>query len=770
MSASKPQLPTGIREASGERLDSWKEIAAYLKRDERTVRRWEKEGLPVRRKVHKKQASVFAYRAEIDAWWNSDRQRLESIERPAPRGRLMQWLLIGLLGASVVAFATLKASNLRRVRWARNQALPEISRLLDQDKLDAAFRLARQAELYIPDDPLLDRLFRSFTVSVSIQTTPPGADIYVRRYSAEGEEQTYLGQSPLENIRIPWDYLHWRIVKPGFGTVEAASSVFPNMNLRFLLDDAQGIPVGMVRVPGGTFQFRSAPTVELAPYWLDKYEVMNRQFKEFIERGGYENRDHWKNEFVQDGRRLSWENAMAEFRDSTGRPGPSTWELGSFPEGQADFPVAGVSWYEAAAYCDSVGKSLPTVYHWYKAAGLGIDSDVLHFSNFGGRGLTRAGERQGVGPYGTYDMAGNVKEWTWNESDGRRYILGGAWNEPSYMFAIEDAHAPISRSATFGFRCAKYEAPLPEPLTRPIEALAREYAREKPAPESAFTIYKSLYSYDRTDLDAHVESTDGSSNDWKRERISFVAAYGNERVVAYLFLPKNVSPPYSTVIYFPGVSSYFRKSSKDITPEWATFAVKSGRAVLYPIYMGTYERRINSATSRETPEEVVQPGSACLPVGPKAGRDLVVQWAKDLGRAVDYLETRKDIDSHRLAYYGLSLGAVWGPVLTAVEPRLKASVLVAGGLPFEKLPPEIEPLNFAPRVRIPTLMLNGRDDFMFPVASSQLPLFHLLGTPGTEKRYLTFESGHVPPDQPVIKESLDWLDRYLGPVASASSR
>jgi eukaryotic-like serine/threonine-protein kinase len=170
------------------------------------------------------------------------------------------------------------------------------------------------------------------------------------------------------------------------------------------------------------------------------------------------------------------------------------------------------------------------------------------------------------------------------------------------------------------------------------------------------------------------------------------------------------------------------------------FAARSGRAVLYPIYMGTFERRITSSAVRQTTEEVAQPGSACLPVGSKAGRDLVMQWAKDLGRSIDYLETRQDIDSHRLAYYGLSLGAVWGPVLTAVEPRLKASLLVACWLPFEKLPSEIEPLNFAPRVKIPTLMLNGRDDFIYPVDSSQVPLFRLLGVPGSQKRRVTFES------------------------------
>jgi formylglycine-generating enzyme required for sulfatase activity/dienelactone hydrolase len=553
-------------------------------------------------------------------------------------------------------------------------------------------------------------------------------------------------------------------MKQGFESIQAASGVLPNVNLNFTLDAPGASPPGMVRVPGGTFQFRSAAPVELDSYWLDKYEVTNKQFKEFVDRGGYQDHLNWKQSFIKDGRSLSWEEAMTEFRDSTGRPAPSGWELGSYPEGQADFPVGGVSWYEAAAYCESVGKSLPTVYHWYKAAGLGIDSEILRFSNFSGKGPVRIGETQGLSPYGTYDMAGNVREWAWNETGAKRYILGGAWDEPSYMFAIQDAQPPISRSSTSGFRCAKYGGSLPAKLTSPITTLTRDYTREKPAPESAFALYKSLYSYDPAELDARVESVDDSSANWRKEKITFQASYGVERVTAYLFLPRDAHPPYSVVVYFPGVSSFFKKSSSSISPESASFAVKSGRAVLYPIYMGTYERRISSPTLRQTFDEIVQPGSACLPVGPKAGRDLVVQWSKDIQRAVDYLATRKDIDAHRLAYFGLSLGAVWGPVMTAVEPRFKASVLLAGGLPFEKLPSEIEPLNFATRVKVPTLMLNGRDDFMFPVDSSQLPLFRFLGVPNSRKRHVLFDSGHVPHDKPVVKESLDWLDRYLGPV------
>ncbi|MGA7766120.1 MAG: SUMF1/EgtB/PvdO family nonheme iron enzyme [Candidatus Sulfotelmatobacter sp.] len=764
MGTSKPQPPTGFPEASLGRLDSWKEIAAYLKRDERTVRRWEREGLPVHRHMHKKQASIYAYRAEIDAWWSNGRQRFEPGERVRPNKRFRLWFLGGLVAAGVLVMVSMKISGLRSARWARNQAIPEIARLVDQDKSDEAFGLALQAQRYIPNDPMLLRLLRSFTTPVSIQTTPPGADIYVRTYSAAVKDWTFLGRSPLVNIPVPWDYLRLRIEKPGFGTLEAASFVIPNTNLNFILDVVGSSPPGMVRVPGGAFQFRSAAPVELGDYWLDEYEVTNRQFKRFIDNGGYQNRANWTQEFVKEGRRLSSEEAMAEFRDPTGRPAPSTWELGSYPDGQADFPVGGVSWYEAAAYCESAGKSLPTVYHWYKAAGLGIPSDILRFSNFDGKGPTRIGTHQGLGPYGTYDMAGNVKEWTWNESGRKRYILGGAWNEPRYMFATEDARLPFDRSATLGFRCAKYSSPPASSLTVAIETLNRDYTREKPVPDSVFSFYKGLYSYDRTALDPRVESVDDSFQYWRTEKISFRAAYGSDRVMAYLFLPKNARPPYSTVIYFPGVHVFFEKSSENISPELLEFAVRSGRAVLYPIYMGTYERRITSSPVRQTPEEVVQPGSACLPVGPKAGRDLVTEWAKDLGRSIDYLETRKDIDSHRLAYYGLSLGAVWGPVLTAVEPRLKASVLVGGGLPFEKLPSEIEPLNFAPRVKIPTLMLNGRDDFIYPVDSSQVPLFRLLGVPGSEKRHVTFESGHLPPFQPTVKESLDWFDRYLGPV------
>src|SRR5262252_8853983 len=104
MGTSKPQQPIVLPQPVDERLDSWKEIAAYLKRDERTVRRWEREGLPVRRHMHKKQASIYAYKAEIDAWWGHDRPRFEPAGASRSGRPVILWLLAGLVAAGLLAF------------------------------------------------------------------------------------------------------------------------------------------------------------------------------------------------------------------------------------------------------------------------------------------------------------------------------------------------------------------------------------------------------------------------------------------------------------------------------------------------------------------------------------------------------------------------------------------------------------------------------------------------------------------------------------------
>jgi pimeloyl-ACP methyl ester carboxylesterase len=117
------------------------------------------------------------------------------------------------------------------------------------------------------------------------------------------------------------------------------------------------------------------------------------------------------------------------------------------------------------------------------------------------------------------------------------------------------------------------------------------------------------------------------------------------------------------------------------------------------------------------------------------------------------------------------LGAYNGVILSALHPRVKASVLVGGGMERGTMLPEYDIVNFAPRVKQPTLMINGRNDFSYPVESAQLPLFRLLGTPEDQKRHALFEGGHLPVHvNDVIREILDWFDRYLGTVDAPPRR
>jgi dienelactone hydrolase len=275
----------------------------------------------------------------------------------------------------------------------------------------------------------------------------------------------------------------------------------------------------------------------------------------------------------------------------------------------------------------------------------------------------------------------------------------------------------------------------------------RQYTVQKPVTDQIFEVYRGFYAYDRTALEAAVGSVEEAEH-WRREKVSYDAAYGRERVPAYLFLPRNARPPYQTVVYWPAAEATSLRSSADLRLRYIEVLLRSGRAVLYPVYKGTFERRVERRG------------------GPSERRDLLIQISKDLGRSLDYLETRPDIDSVKLAFYGVSLGASIAPPLLAIERRFKAAVLQGGGLEYHDLPPEVRPVNFAPRVAVPVLMVNGRLDFQNPLETSQRPLFRLLGSPERDKRHVLFEGGHAGyPIHDLVKVVLDWLDRYLGPVS-----
>jgi eukaryotic-like serine/threonine-protein kinase len=629
----------------------------------------------------------------------------------------------------------------RRAREARLKSIPEIERLQSSARSLDAVRVARQIERYAPED--VDRIRRAWPL-FSVETEPAGADVQIKNYADVGGAWEPLGHSPISNLHLPFVYYRFRVTKPGYVPIEFSGNP---MRQRIRLETEEKTPAGMVRVAGGMYEYGVAAAVQLPDYWIDRYEVTNREFKKFVDAGGYRDPKYWTEPFHDGDRVLSFPEAIARFKDSTDRPGPATWDLGTFPEGQADFPVGGISWFEASAYAVFTGKSLPSLYHWYRAAGADqIYSDIITLSNFDGHGPARAGERQGVGPWGTWDMAGNVKEWCVNIAQGtsRRYILGGGWNEPNYRFTEADARNPWDRGPTFGVRLVQNLGPAAQTVI-PVGRVNPDPKSVVPIPDAELDVYKRFYTYDRTPLAARTDAVDDRAPAWRKETISFAAAYGGERVPAYLFLPKNATPPYQTIVLFP--SGYARSvaSSETLDLAFFDFIVKSGRALLYPVYQGTFERRRGESS------------------GLSELRDMQVQWAKDFFRAVDYLETRKDVDLTRLGYYSLSMGAYFAPVLLSQEPRIRTAVLVAGGLRYH-LPPEIHPANFLPRTTIPLLLVNGRDDFGASVAAQER-FMELLGTPSEHKRHVVVDGGHVPNDmRALIREVLNWYDKYLGAI------
>ena len=171
---------------------------------------------------------------------------------------------------------------------------------------------------------------------------------------------------------------------------------------------------------------------------------------------------------------------------------------------------------------------------------------------------------------------------------------------------------------------------------------------------------------------------------------------------------------------------------------------------MFPIYKGTLTRGDELAS--DYPDET------------NFYKEHVVMWVKDFSRSIDYLETRQDINSQKLAYYGLSWGGALGAIVPTVETRVKVSVLNVAGIIFQKSLPEVDPINYLPRMKIPVLMLNGKYDQFFPVETSQKLMFQLFGTQPEHKRYVLYEAGHFVPRVQLVKETLDWLDKYLGEV------
>ena len=275
--------------------------------------------------------------------------------------------------------------------------------------------------------------------------------------------------------------------------------------------------------------FRAAP-LELSDFLMDRLEITNRQYKAFVDAGGYTTREWWDSTIVRERRADRVEDvAMKLFVDRAGRPGPSTWEGGAPVDSTGDLPVGGVSWYEARAYARFARKELPTVFEWNAAAipdaarwlvvkrPLRVDES----------GAWRE-RRESVGPRGVYDMAGNVREWTENAREPRRaatsWAADGAIRSTSSPRCMRSPTRPLGDQRDSPRTAAGLERDLA--AARASDWRSGDFSAVRPVDDATFRGFLTQYDYDRTPLNASVVDArhDAARLGSRRHRVRHPAA------------------------------------------------------------------------------------------------------------------------------------------------------------------------------------------------------------------------------------------------------
>lgn len=669
------------------------------------------------------------------------------------------------------------------VAWAKQQ-IPRIEELSKAGNYFAAFDLASEVRQILPDDPTLSSLMPTIADTLSVTSDPAGAEVYLKRFTpgaVKPPERQRIGNTPITNLRIGRGQYILYLEKDGYAKTEQTISgailqaaglsvIPPPLKVEQRLLAAEKTPDRMIFVPGGEYRLVAweRPTeqkVRLDDYFIDKYEVSNQDFKEFVSAGGYLKKQFWKYPFVKDGKPISWDEAMREFKDRTALPGPRSWSNQNFPDGKAGYPVTDVTWYEAAAYAEFKGKTLPTIYQWEKAArngqagslgnympwGLFYPGDSLNGrANFDAGGTTPVTALEfGMSPFGAYNMAGNVSEWTLNDSSEGFIATGGSWGDPTYTFAQFGRFPGFFSSAKRGFRCVLNSPGAVGDQGGSRIEIKNEIPVYTPSSDADFKKWAEFYRYEKTPLEPQIIETI-ETDEWRREKITYNGA-GGERAIAYLYLPKNYPRPLQVIHYIPAadVDRGLRPLTVAVENRMAPL-IKSGRAVFGVILKGYTERLFPA--SFQYPDKTTA-----------EYRDLVVNRIVDIRRGLDYLETRDDIDTKKMALYAPSAGARVGILAAGVEDRYGCVLLVGAGVVRDDLRTiaEANPINFAPHIGGRKLILQGKFDEDTPLKTQSEPLYKLLREP---KQMVLFDGGHVPPIEVQVPVSTKFLDESLGPI------
>ena len=694
-------------------------------------------------------------------------------EEAMPLVRYATLVAVALVGAALLTLWP--APNRPGEGDSVSGEVAEILSLVESNDIAEAARAALAVEARHGPQPLLESVWPRMSGPIRIESEPPGARIRFQPYG--GGEWEELGVTPFANDRFPVGAYRFELSQDGYRTVEKVRSFIPRNQLVELarsgmdyLNDAsyvlearltpsQEADDGMIHVSGGlygTIPIIGFGTIEprvMPAFWIDRTEVDNRSYQAFVSAGGYEDPSLWSLPTPDQGGAGEWGSPAERFVDETGRPGPAGWALGRPPQGEESLPVGGVSWFEADAYCRWRGLELPTLFHWARATLPSTDIWIpfnpllLQVSNFDERGPRVVGSPESAGLSGAYDLGGNVREWVSTGAGADRLLVGGGWSDPVYRLHDPAQADPLQRDPQDGFRCVRYEASLPEELAGDLSYPEQDLTRPAAMSDEDFEVLTARHRYDReAPLDAVIDSTAGVDWGARVEWVTVNSAYG-ERMPIRLHVPAEGSAPYPALVFFGGGNVVRSREMEDPQPPLDQL-VRAGYALVEPAYDGTFQRNDGRTVARLT--------------GPEQGQ-LLSNWVKDLGRTMDYLESRPDVDGGRVAFVGVSLGASIVQDLLPFLPRYRAAVLYSGGLGVRSSQQSLDrDKALAARVRTPVLMLGGTHDHTHPV-THQEALFRAFGAAPSEKRFRTYDAGHWPlPMGEVLRETVDFLERIGG--------
>jgi len=659
----------------------------------------------------------------------------------------------------------------------------QLDTLVSQRKYFAAYDLAKEYQNELKANPLFKELSLFIYDTLSIATEPEGAKVFLKRFDPSGQNPDnkgeYAGVTPINNFLVArGDYLV-TLEKEGYSTIQRIASSYPiikeypvprrGVNLSAVMVKANQIDSNMVFVPGGEYTIVSwslydLPSVRLNDFHIDKYEVSNSEYKEFIIAGGYLKKEFWKHPFIKDGKEIPWEDAIKFFVDRSQLPGPRNWINQDYPESKGNNPVTDITWYEASAYAEFRSKSLPTVYQWEKAARNGVVNyqamslpwgmvysmdNVNERANFNRKGTEPVDKYEfGISAFGCYNMAGNVKEWCLNNSSNGFSITGGSWEDIYYVYGDFGSFPGFYSSGSIGFRCVKNVIPVENDPGAAFINNNFEVPTYNSVSEAEYKRLTTYYKYDKKPLNEKVVSRE-EKQFWIEEKIEFDCPLG-DRISGFLFLPKNFQEPFQCIVWDSHSAVYDLGAPANWTAEILfSGIVKAGRALFVLVPKGSPSRHWDY-------------GEQYPPLSTVLYRDRVIHWVTESSIGLDYLSTRKEIDMNRLAWLPTS-HTTNGLIVPAVDKRFNSIILIACGIyPESKTSlPEVNPINFVSHYNEPTYFMYGKYDEAMPYNLLVLPFYKLLKD---VKALELVNSGHIPPIEIGVPLINKWLDESLGAV------